>query len=141
MNFLAAIFNVVLFGFTCLVLMTDGISKEVSYILFTLLMLLVPVLNLVWIIRGANHGWFNFNFKRQASGEQTRKVKNIFSKGVIMNSLVILCNVLIIGFTCLAIVDQYPHPEEDGYIFYISVVFLTPILSSLVIFRNAADIK
>ena len=141
MNFLAAIFNIVLFGFTCLVLMAEGISKEVVYILFTILMLLVPVLNLLLIIRGANHRWFNFAIKRQVSEERMRKIKNLFSKGVIMNALVILSNILLIGFTCWAIVDQYPHPNEDGYLIYVLVVFLTPILSSLAIFRNGANIR
>jgi hypothetical protein len=141
MNFFATIFNIVLLGFTSLVLMTDGISKEVVYILFTILMLLVPVLNLVMIIRGANHKWFNFDIKKEASEEQMMKIKNLFSKGVIMNTLVILTNILLIGFTCWAIVDQYPHPKEDGLIIYISVVFLTPILSSLAIFRNEANIS
>jgi len=141
MNFLAAIFNIVLFGFTCLVLITDGISKEVVYILFTILMLLVPILNIVMIIRQANQRWFTFDIKWQVSEEQLKKIINIFSKDVIINNLVILSNILLIGITCWAIVSQYPHPMEDGYIIYVLIVFLTPILSSVAIFRNGANIK
>ena len=139
MNFLAAIFNIALFGFTCLVLLTDGISKEIVYILFSLLLLLVPVLNLVMIFLGTkNHSWLSFEIKSKSSEEQKRKTNNLFSEGTFNNTLVIISNILLLGFSCWAIIDQYPHPKEDGLIIYILVVFLTPILSSLVIFRNRA---
>jgi hypothetical protein len=39
---------------------------------------------------------------------------------------------------CWAVVDQYPHPEEDGVIAFTVLRVLTPILSLVVLFRYGA---
>ena len=38
-----------------------------------------------------------------------------------------VCNIVLFGFTCWAIVSQYPHPEEAGVIAYAVLLVLTPI--------------
>ena len=55
MKIITIIINFVLFGFTCLVLLTDGLPKEVTYIVFTFLTLFIPVLSIIVIltIRGS----------------------------------------------------------------------------------------
>jgi hypothetical protein len=107
----AIICNIVLFGFTCLVLVTDGPAQETAYVVFGLLLLLVPILNAVVLFRPAI--------------------------GAVMKIVAGVCNIALLGFACWAIVSQYPHPEEEGVVAYTVLVVLTPILSLAVLFRKA----
>ena len=111
MKILAIICNAVLFGFTCLVLVTDGPPQGTGYIVFSMLKLLVPFLSAVVLFR--------------------------FSKNVIMKIVVGIFNFVLLGFVCWAIVSQYPHPEEEGVIAYTVLLVLTPILSLAALFRKA----
>ncbi len=45
MKIVAIIGNAILFGFTCLVLVVDGLPRGAGYVVLTLLALLVPILN------------------------------------------------------------------------------------------------
>jgi hypothetical protein len=131
MKLLIVILNVILFLFTCLVLVTDGISKETFYIVLTLLLLLVPVFNMVVIMRnGANKGWLDYNLKKKAL-EKHMKTNELTSKIPVMNILAIICNIVLLGVSCWAIMNQYPHPKEGGLLLYIVILILTPILSSV----------
>ena len=51
MKIVAVILNIVLFGFTCLVLVTDGPPQEASYIVFTVWWLMTLILSAVVISR------------------------------------------------------------------------------------------
>jgi hypothetical protein len=136
MKIVAVICNVVLFVFTCFVLVTDGISKEAAYIVFTLLLLLVPILSFVVIFRsGVSYGWLGRHIEGKALEEQ-RKVDDLSSMSTIMKMVVTICNIVLLGFACWAIVSQYPHPEEDGVVVYTILVLLTPILSMVVLLRS-----
>ena len=96
MKIIAIIFNIVLFGFTCLVLVTDGLPQETTYVAFTLLTLLVPILNLMVLLR--------------------------FSMSMIMKIVATILNIALLGVTCWAIVSQYPHPEEEGVVAFTVVL-------------------
>jgi len=106
MKTLTVLCNVVLFGFTCLVLAVDGVSTELPYIGLTLLMILIPVFTVFAIVRSVP--------------SSVRRVAG-------------LCNVVLLVFICWAIVEQYPHPEEDGVVAYTLLAVLTPILSMAVL--------
>jgi hypothetical protein len=70
MKIVAVICNVVLFGFTCLVLPVDGLPKGASYIVFTLWLLLTLILSSVVIFRsGASDGWLGLSMKGKALEE------------------------------------------------------------------------
>lgn len=47
----------------------------------------------------------------------------------IIKIVAIICDIVLIGFVCWALVDQYPHPKEGGFIAYAVLIVLTPILS------------
>ena len=80
MKIVALICNIVLFGFTCLVLVTDGPPKEAGYIIVTLLSVLTPILSLVVLFRiGASDGWLGVPMKRKAQEEQ-RKIDELARK-------------------------------------------------------------
>lgn len=139
MKIMVIIFNIVLFGFTCLVTLTDGPPREAGYIVFSLLLVLVPILNVVMISRsGTSGGWLGFHLKQKASAEQ-RKMDNTSSISTVMKIVAIICNIVLLGFACWAIIDQYPHPREAGVIEFGLLVILTPIISAVVIFRSGKE--
>jgi hypothetical protein len=56
-----------------------------------------------------------------------------------MKIVAIICNIVFFGFVCWALVDQYPHPEEDRVIAFTVLMMLTPILSLAVLFRSGTS--
>ena len=108
--------NVILVVFTAFVVATDGLPKDVAYIVFTAALLLVPIATVVAIRRAPSPG---------VKGDPLK---------VIAASL----NILLLGFVCWAIVDHYPHPDEPGVLAYTVIAVLAPLLSALVLFRFAS---
>jgi len=103
MKTLTVLCNLVLFGFTCLVLVTDGTPTQAVYAFLGLLLLLVPIFTVAAILRS------------------TRKP----SWGLPG----IIGNIVLLAFGCWAFVDQYPHPDEEGFVAYVVLMALTPVLS------------
>jgi cytochrome bd-type quinol oxidase subunit 2 len=114
MKIVAVILNIVLFGFICLVSATDGPPQEASSIVFMIWWLLTLILSAVVISRsGASR---------------------------IKRNVAIICNIVFLGFIGWAFVDQYPHPNEPGFIPFVILMVLTPILNLVVLFlRRARD--
>ena len=112
MRIAAVICNIVMFAFLCLVLRTDGLPTQAAYIVFTLWSLMTLILSAVVLSR---------------RGMSTT-----------MRTLAIICNIVYLAHTCWAFVDQYPHPEEEGFIPFVVMMVLTPILTLLVLFRSRA---
>jgi hypothetical protein len=110
MKILAIICNIILFGFTCLVIVTDGPAQGAGYVVFSFLLLLVPIISAVVLFR--------------------------FSMSRMMKSVAVVCNIVLLGFAAWAIVSQYPHPEEEGVVAYTVLVVLTPILSIAALLRS-----
>jgi hypothetical protein len=134
MKIIAIICNVILFGFICLVLITDGLPRDTIYIVINLWLILTLIFNFVVIfLSGANDGWLNLHMKRK-SGEGQKKIDHLTSTSTIMRIVAIICNIVFIGFVCRAFVDQYPHPKEYGFIAFTVLMILTPILSLVVFF-------
>jgi hypothetical protein len=135
---LAVVCNIVLVAFTFLVLMTDGLSRETAYTIFALLLLSVPILSAAVVSRsGVSDGWLGSPWKRKAVREQG-KSESVSSAGTRMNYLAMISNIVLFGFVCWALVDQYPHPEEEGFVPYAVLTLLTPILNLVVIVRGGA---
>jgi hypothetical protein len=136
MKTLTVLCNVVLFGFTCLVLATDGAPTAAVYIIFTLLLMLIPVFTVFAITRsGAGDGGPNLHSRRKTAEAQPRT--GVFSSAhTAIARVAAICNVVLLVFVCWAFVDQYPHPEEDGFIAFAALTVLTPILSGVMLFRS-----
>ncbi len=66
----------------------------------------------------------------------TGKESAAFPLTVKMRITAMAFNMIHIGFVCWAFVDQYPHPEEDGFVAFLVMMVLTPILSLVVLFRG-----
>jgi hypothetical protein len=101
--------NILLLGFTGVVLLVDGPPRAARYIVFTLWTLSTLILSAVVMARG---------------GAATTKV------------VAIVGNIILMGFVGWAFVDQYPHPEEDGFIAFVVLMVLTPLLSLAVLARE-----
>ena len=54
---------------------------------------------------------------------------DLSSTRTVMQIGLIVWNIVLLGFICWAFVDQYPHPQEEGFIAYVLIMVLTPILS------------
>ncbi len=136
MKTLAVILNVILVLFTFMVIMTEGSSPDMTYTIFGILLFLVPLVNVILISR---LGFFNA--ARRA--RETKDVADVSAKspdistmhGTVRN-LAILLNLILIGFGIWAIIQAYPHPQEDGVLEYSILVLAAPILSLIVYFRT-----
>ena len=134
MKIVALACNIILIGFTSLVMLTDGAPKENAYIVFGLLLILVPILNAALISRiGLKGGWSSPHLKQKAPDEPER-----ISINPSLRIGAAIWNVVLLGFACWAMIDQYPHPEEPGLFEFELLVILTPILSALVIAPRGA---
>jgi hypothetical protein len=110
---LVLVCNIVSLGFTLLVLATDGLATKASYIVFTLLLILIPIFTLLALARP----------------------RTFPAKAATILRLAAICNLVLLGFVCWALVDQYPHPNEPGFVPYAILMILTPILSAVVLLR------
>lgn len=138
MNLLAATFNIILFILTCLQIVNNGVSSIPIYILLTLFLLLVPVLNLVMILSGArNNSWYSFHIKKKDTKNTHKEIPYM---DTFIKAMVLTFNLILFAVSCWAFVDQYPHPKGDGVVFFTIVVLLTPVISLLTISRNRENI-
>jgi hypothetical protein len=136
MKIVAIICNIILFGFICFVLATEGPPRGTAYIVFTLWSILTLILSLVLISRtGAGKGLPGILIKRKVPGEQ-RKIEDLISIDDIKIIVVIVFNMVFFGFVCWAIVDQYPHPKESGVIIMAVLMLVTPVLNLVTIFKK-----
>jgi len=53
-----------------------------------------------------------------------------------MNLTTVICNIVLFGFVCYAIVDKYPNPKEDGITAFTVLMMLTPILNLVILLFN-----
>jgi len=120
MKIVAVIGNILLLAFTCMVLITDGPPQGGAYVAFALWSLLTLVVSSAVI--GA-----------QASGEGKPKPRPLAVPA--MRAAAVLCNIVFFGFVAWALVDQYPHPREVGFLPYVLLLVLVPILNLVVLIQ------
>jgi multidrug transporter EmrE-like cation transporter len=109
MKTLAITCNIILFAFTCLVLETDGLPEKVSYMVFTVWMLLTLVLTPIVIFRSSHSA---------------------------VRIVALVCNLVVVGFVIWALIDQYSHPREQGFIAYAALIVITPLLNLAMLIRS-----
>lgn len=114
----AVVLNVILFAFVCLVVVVDGPPKEIAYIAFNLLILFTLIFNVVVISRTA-----------------------VRQTGTAIRSTAILLNVAFLISSIWAFVQQYPHPKEDGFVAFVVLMAVAPILSLAVLIRAGTGLR
>ena len=111
MTIAAIICNLVMLAFTVMVMMTDGPATEFVYVIFGWLLLAIPSVSAALLI-----------------------VRCVSGAGLRIAAIV--GNVVLLGFIGWALIDQYPHPNEGGFIPYVVVVAVAPILSIVALSRG-----
>ncbi len=111
MRTLAVVCNVVLFGFSGMVVMTDGAPTEAPYIALTLTLLLVPAFTAVVLLHGG---------LRPAGAPAG-------SAG--LERAAAIANAALLAGVGAALATQPPHPQEEGYAAFVALALATPIAS------------
>jgi len=136
MKTLAVILNVILVLFTFMVIMTEGVSPDIAYNIFGILLFLVPLVNVILISR---LGFFKAAKRARVSQDMAdvpaKSPDSAAMHGTVRN-LAILLNMILLGFGIWAIIQAYPHPQEDGVLEYTILVLAAPIVSLIVYFRT-----
>jgi len=114
MKALTVLCNVLLACFTCFVVVTDGVPTEFVYVVFSLLLVVIPVFT-VWAL-----------VRRPPAGEAHSNVRLVTA----------VCNIVLLGLICWAFIDQYPHPSDPGFVPFVALAVLTPILSVITLLRG-----
>jgi len=139
MKIVTVICNIALLGFTCLLLIFGGISKVSDYKVFTLLLLLVPILSIVLIFGSqVSHGHWTFKMKNKAPEEQS-KADELSKIYPFLKIVTLILNLALLGFASWFIVINYPHPGESLVLAYILLAVLTPVLSLIAILSRRAN--
>ncbi len=131
MRIAAIVSNLVLFVFTCFVLLTEGVSTEFPHSILTFLLLSVPILSSMVIHRSRKTG------ASQASPDERSEASTVADRAAVV------ANLLLVGFAGWAFLAQYPHPKEEGMVAVASLalftvlIFFTPIFSILVLIGSA----
>jgi hypothetical protein len=115
MRITALVLNVAMVCFTMFVIFTDGMSPNHWYQLFTFMLLAIPVTTAqtLWKLRAPE----------SATAWERQYVGGL--------------NVLLLALIGWAMVDQYPHPREAGYLPYVVLVCLVPALSAWTLLRRS----
>lgn len=112
MRILAIICNIVLFLFIGLVLATDGLPTETAYMVFTVWSFLTLILSAAVL-------------SRRAPSLVTKIAATVF-------------NVVMLGHAGWALMDQYPHPREEGFVPFVILLLVTPVLNIVALWRTRA---
>jgi hypothetical protein len=118
MKTLAILCNIASVLFTCFVLATDGPPTKAVYIILTVLMLLIPIFTVSALARSGGGGVPS-------------------SRGRAIARAAAICNVVLLGCFCVALIAQLPHPADPGFVEYVVLMMVTPLLSAVVLFRIA----
>jgi hypothetical protein len=113
MKTIAVFCNIVLFLFTCFVLLTDGLPTQIIYTIFTIWALFTMIFSAVVIA--------------QTGTVSPSRIKTI-------EIFAIICNIIFLIFVIWAFIDQYPHPAETGFIEFSILMILTPLISLTALF-------
>ncbi len=135
MRALALACNVLLFAFTCLVIVTDGAPTQAPYVAFTLLMLLVPVFTVVAIVRrGAGAAWTRVPAAGVPAG--AAPADRPAAPGAALERAAAAVNLLLLACVVAAVAAQYPHPKEEGVVAFVVLALATPVVSAVALLRR-----
>ncbi len=101
---LTVLCNAISFASTTLVVTTDGVPRIPVYVVLALLLLLVPLFTVFAVVR--------------------RKTERVAA----------VCNIILLGFVCWAVIEQYPPPEGVGVFAFAAFIALTLTLSAAALF-------
>jgi len=111
MKTLTVLCNILLVGLITAVTVTEGLPQATAYRIFTLLLILVPILTLLVVLRrGPDGGWL-----RRAMA---------------------IANLALAGLIVWASIAQYPYPEGNGILIFAALTLTAPLLSAWMLLRR-----
>ncbi len=125
MKTLAIALNALLLLFTSFVLATDGPPSKLLSWLITLWGLLTLALSIAAIAR-------------IREGDAKLRFAGLSSRNVLLRAASAVMNLVSLGFVCWALVDQYPHPNEVGFLEFVILTVVTHALNIIVLFLGGA---
>ncbi len=125
MKTLAIALNALLLLFTCFVLATDGPPATLLSWLIALWGLLTLALSIAAIAR-------------IREGDARLRFAHPSSKSVLQRMVPAVMNLVSLGFVCWALVDQYPHPNEAGFLEFVILTVVTHALNIVTLFFGGA---
>ncbi len=114
MKILTLVCNAVLVAFTLFVVATDGPPTEAAYGVFPLVRVVVPLLTILTLMRS------------RAGTASVTRARRLTAGG----------NIAVLALASWALIDQYPHPNEPGFVPYVVLLLATPILSAATLLRR-----
>jgi len=121
MRALVILCNLVSAAFTMLVMATDGPPTKPIFVALGALLLLVPALTVFALVRaGAERAWLAGGTEAPAGSAALARAAAV-------------CNMALVAFIGWALVDQHPHPREEGFLAYVMMMLATPTLSAAVL--------
>ena len=136
MKFLAGLLNTCLFLFTLIVIATDGLPKQIGYLLLTLLVVVTPILSLVIIFLKRVSDAPSSITNETNPLTKLDKIAGSRNRKKVVNALAVLLNLALLVYVCWALFQ--PHPAEEGYIPYVILVMLTPIVNLFIFLRTGS---
>jgi hypothetical protein len=133
MKILTIVCNVLLLGLACLGFMTRGATSAPVNPIFMFLSVLVPVLDIVFMLESRVHyRWLAEAIKNEHVEEKPAvgKQSAAYLSGKIIT---VILNLVFAGFAFNAFVSQYPHPWSFVAVALVLFVILTPVLSLITI--------
>lgn len=116
MRIAAIVCNVLVFAITGAIVLTEGMPRELRYLVLTLLMLLIPLFSAIVLIR-----------KRRVPQGTCRADR--LPAMTLTHRAAVLCNIVLFGVSCWAAVAQYPYIEGNSVIPFGVLAVCTPIVS------------
>ena len=139
MKILTIICNVALFGIAFIALLTRGNSSEPLNLVFAFLLLLVPILNIVFMLGSrVNYSQLPFNVKIKTSQQQS-ETGNTSSGYLIVKIIAIILNLVIVVLLYREFVNKYPNPLNFIVTTFALFVIITPIFSLITILISSAN--
>jgi hypothetical protein len=89
--------------------------------------LFIPILSLfVILLKKAKDNRVNVQIEDNMS-KSIGEIVNSYANATTLKTVAIILNIVLLGYACWAVFQ--PHPAEEGYIPYVIVVLLAPIIN------------
>ena len=115
----AIVCNLVLFASTGLIVLTEGVPREVRYAVLTLLALLVPLFSAAVLVR------------EQTAPQAPDAAQDASPRVTLTYRAAVLGNSILFGAVAWASVVQYPYPEGNSVMPFVVLAICVPIVSLL----------
>lgn len=136
MKILTMLFNLGLFGITCIGLLTTGSSSKPLNPVFAILLLLVPIINIVFML-GSHISYSRLNIiktteKQTETGKSSPRYR-------VVKIIAVIFNLVLAGFIYRTIISDFHQSWTFIVAIFVLCVILTPVISLITILLSKAN--